>query len=317
MKRKALTSVAILIVSVLILTVLVACVNTDLSEYGYPEGFEEALASIDLERSENCDIRVMSYNILVHIESWGGIPVPPRAKPFLKILEESAPDVIGVQEMCDDWYKVLEANLGEKYEIIHYDVGLFNKNKSPIIYNKESLMLKESGYQAYSEGDKNGCRAITWAVFEVRDTGKCFAVTNTHLDLIREGKEAQELEIMNKQADELLAKTEEIASLYSCPVIACGDYNSMESADTPDYYGNAQGVFAAETIYKKLAASLSDLKYLEGTEIVCFDESKAFCATWDHIFAKGEAFAEKFYILDGEVFESVSDHFAVFADIVL
>lgn len=316
MKRRIIL-IAVTAVAIIALTAFTACVNTDLSGYGFPDGFEDALASFDFTRSENADVRVMSFNVLVSIESWGGTPVPPRAKMFLEILDKVKPDIIGAQEVCGDWHKVLEDNLGEEYKIIHPDINVFKENKSPVIYNSETMELIESGYQAYSEGDDNGCRAVTWGVFKIRETGKNVIVTNTHLDLIRPGKESQELEIMNKQTDELLAKIDALYDKYSCPVISCGDYNSMESAETPDYYGKLQGIFAAESIYKKLADSLDDLKYGENTNVICSDKNKAFVSTWDHIFAKGGAEAEKFGILDGDAFENVSDHFAIFADVKL
>lgn len=36
--------------------------------------------------------------------------------------------------------------------------------------------------------------------------------------------------------------------------------------------------------------------------------------SWDHIFLKGDAIADKFFIVDGQAFENVSDHYAIFAD---
>ena len=316
MKKTAIV-ITVALVAVAVLTAFVACVDTDLSGYGYPEGFEEALAEYDFSRGEDVDVRVMSYNILAHMKSWGGSPVPPRAKMLIKIIEETTPDVMGVQEMSSDWHKALGENLPEGYEVLHPDIDILNKNKSPIIYNKEKLELIESGYQAYKEGDENGCRAITWGLFTVKKTGKYVIVTNTHLDLIREGKEEKELEIMNKQADELIAKIEELYSQYSCAVIACGDYNCMESGDIPDYSGKAQGVYAAEVIYKKLAGYFTDAKYCDGAVLSCRDVQVASAPTWDHIFVKGDAVARTFFVLDGEEFENLSDHYAIFADFKL
>ena len=317
MKKKTFLVAIILVAVVVMSAVFVACVNTDLSDYSYPEGFEDVLSGYDLARAEDCDVRVMTFNMLVHMESWGGSEVPPRAKMFVKVLEEVKPDVIAAQEVCSDWHKVLEANIGDEYEIIEPKIDFINKNKTPVIYNKNTLDLIESGYTAYSEGDENGCRGITWGVFTVKATGKHFVLTSTHLDLIREGKEKEELGIMNTQADELLAKISELKSKYGGSVIACGDYNSMESGDAPAYDGKTYGEYAATKIYEKLADSLVDVKYKEGLDIICSDSSKAFAPTWDHIFVSGGAYAEKFFILDDKVFEKMSDHFAVFADIVL
>lgn len=315
MKKEVLLIVSIL-TAVCVLTASVACVNTDLSGVDYPEGFLDALESFDFTRGEETDLRVMSYNVLAHMESWGGTAVPPRAKMLLKILDDVQPDVIGVQEMSGDWHKVLEANMGDEYVILHPDIDVFNKNKTPIIYNQDRLHLIESGYYAYKQGDKNGCRAITWGLFSVKETGEYVIVTNTHLNLIKDGQESKSLEIMLSQADELVAKISELSDRYQCPAIACGDYNSMESGDIPDAFGDTYGVRAATDVYDKLAASLADVKYAQNPEIICADKSIATAPSWDHIFLKGDATAEKFFILDGEVFENLSDHYAVFADFV-
>lgn len=313
MKKTAIVITGAL-VAVAVLTAFVACVNTDLSEYGYPEGFEEALAEYDFSRGEDVDVRVMSFNILAHMESWGGSPVPPRAKMLLKVFDEIRPDVVGVQEMSSDWHKVLGANMNEEYVVLHPDIDIFNKNKTPIIYNKDRLELIESGYTAYKEGDENGCRAITWGLFSLKSNGKYVLVTNTHLNFIKDGQESNSLKIMQSQADELIAKINELYDRYSCAIIACGDYNGMESGEVSDAFGDTYGVRAAQEVYDKLAAALSDVKYKQGTQIICANESIANAPSWDHIFLKGQADAEKFFILDGEAFENLSDHYAVFAD---
>lgn len=312
--KKSAVIIIVAIIAVFALTALVACVNTDLSGIGFAQGFEDALSCFDFTLSKDADVRVMSYNILAHMKSWGGSPVPPRAKMLLMMLDEIQPDVIGIQEMSSDWHKVLEANLGDEYVVLHPDIDIFNKNKTPIIYNKDKLMLIESGYYAYKEGDENACRAITWGLFTVKATGKYVIVTNTHLNFIKDGQESKSLEIMKSQAEELISKINELYGRYSCPVIACGDYNSMESGDIPDAFGDEYGVRAAKDVYDKLAAALTDVKFMQDTDIICADESIAAAPSWDHIFLKGDATADKFFIVDGQAFENVSDHYAIFAD---
>lgn len=314
--KKSAIFLILTIVAVFALTAFVGCVNTDLSGYGYPDGFEEALASYDLSR-EDGDVRVMSYNILAHMESWGGSPVPPRAKLLLRVLEEVKPDVIGVQEMSSDWHTVLDANLGSEYVVLHPDIDVFNKNKTPLIYNSDKLELIESEYVALKEGDENGSRAITWGLFAVRATGRYILVTNTHFNLVKEDQESKSLEIMNSQADQLISKIEELYARYNCTVVACGDYNCMESGEVPDAFGKVNGQYAASSIYDKLAGALADVKYAEGIETVCADENVAAAPSWDHIFVKGNGIARKFCVLDGEVFENISDHYAIFADFSL
>lgn len=291
---------------------LSACVDTDLSKQQYPENFEEMLENSYSQRNAETDIRIMSFNMLVHIAGWGGTPVEPRAKMFTAVLDKYAPDVIAAQEVCSDWHKVLKANIFDDYEVIHPKINVFSYNKTPIFYNKNSLKLLESGYVPFSVGDDNGCRAVTWGLFEIRSTGKKIIVTDTHLDLIRSGKEKEQLAIMNTQADELIELTERLFSQYNCPLIACGDYNSQENGT--DLSGNPLGEFAACEIYEKLAAAMTDVKYSEDVNIISHKDN-VYEPTWDHIFSKGDVAPNDFFILSDDIYLQMSDHYAIIADI--
>ena len=315
--KKSVVFVVAIFVAAFAFATLTACVDTDLSGYVYPSGFEDALSSYDFSRGEETDVRVMSFNILAHMESWGGSPVQPRAKLLLSMLDAVSPDAVAVQEMSSDWHKVLDANLGDEYVVLHPDIDVLNKNKTTIIYNSERLEPIDSGYTKYSVGDDNGCRAVTWGLFTVKSTGRYVIVTSTHFDLVREGQESKSLEKMNKQADEFISKINELYGRYACAVIACGDYNCEERGDVPDVYGKTNGQYAASSVYGKLADALGDIKYVDGLLVVNSDESKKFAPTWDHIFEKGDAIPLTFTVLDDKVFENVSDNYAIVADFAL
>ena len=307
---------AIALVLCACLTVLGACVNTDLSDYAYPEGFEEMLAQSYSDRKDEVDVRIMSFNMLVHIAGWGGLPVEPRAKMFTAVLDKYAPDIIAAQEVCSDWHKVLKDNIFDDYEVIKPKINLFSYNKTPIFYNTRTLSLIESGYMPYSEGDDNGCRAVTWGLFEVKSNGKRFIVTDTHLDLVR-GKDTQkELAVMSKQADELIDLIYELTERYDCALAACGDYNSQENAEGTDSSGNPLGDFAAASIYAKLCEKLTDVKYVDGVNIIGQSDA-AHEPTWDHIFSVGEIVPCDFFVLSDDIYTKMSDHYAIMADMIL
>ena len=59
----------------------------------------------------------MSSNLLVHYKSWGGKPVKPRGDRYTKMIEAYKPDVIGVQEMSEEWFAVLCRHLPKNYKI--------------------------------------------------------------------------------------------------------------------------------------------------------------------------------------------------------
>lgn len=291
-----------------------------------------ALTDDSPQMATDSDIRVMSANVLVHIKSWGGEPVVSRANRFAKTVQHYKPDVIGAQEFDNEWYsKLMPAIKNDGYVIIKEKYSLFVENRSPIIYNSNTLDLVDHGIVKFSEGDDNGCRVVSWAVFDTKDS-KRFAVTSTHLDLIRSGKEEEELNIMKKQVDELFAKVDEIVAKYNCPVFMCGDYNCMEERDEylkTEYYGAVDKVSAASEVYNKVAAKYTDIKYIEGIERHdigggILPEGAWNSPTWDHIFMSGNATSKAFRILSSIYFQRyedrnsrISDHLFIFADIEL
>ena len=96
--------------------VLVAAVSTaiavpavirsrgDLSDYMVSEEFQESIGKANAKRAKDTSARIMSANLLVHYESWGGTDAHKRAKMFLQVLDTYRPDVVAVQEMSDQWY---------------------------------------------------------------------------------------------------------------------------------------------------------------------------------------------------------------------
>ena len=91
--------------------VLVAAVSTaiavpavirsrgDLSDYMVSEEFQESIGKANAKRAKDTSARIMSANLLVHYESWGGTDAHKRAKMFLQVLDTYRPDVVAVQEM--------------------------------------------------------------------------------------------------------------------------------------------------------------------------------------------------------------------------
>lgn len=281
-------------------------------------------------RVQESDLRIMSANVLVHISSWGGEPVYSRADRFARALKHYLPDVIGAQEFCSDWYNDLMPMIKDTgYKVIKENYTLFTENRSPILYNSNVLEVVEHGIHKFSEGDDNGCRVVSWAVFKRKSDQKVFAVTSTHFDLIRSGKEEAQLNVMLRQAEEFFAQIDRITQQYHCPVFMCGDYNSMEERaeyKNSDYYGEMDSIYAAYPVYNKIAQKFADAKYSE--EITRYDVGGGILPggawespTWDHIFMTGEASVTSFAILSSIYFQRyengstrVSDHLPIFAD---
>lgn len=326
MKTKLLSIVSVLLIVVVALAIFVSCDNKPKE---IPADELSLLENDIVERAES-DVRIMSANVLVHIKSWGGEPVISRADRFARAVKHYQPDVIGAQEFCSDWYsKFLPMVKDNGYKVIKEKYKGFTENRTPIIYNSNVLDVVDHGIHLYSKGDDNGCRVVSWAVFKRKSDEKTFAVTSTHLDLIRSGKEEAQLNVMLGQVDEFFDVISGIKTKYNCPVYMCGDYNCMEEREEyldTEYYGAVGKESAAFTVYNKIADKYADAKYAEN--INKYDVGGGILPdgawnspTWDHIFMTGNTEVTSFTILSSLYFQRyedrnsrISDHLPIFAD---
>lgn len=281
-------------------------VKGNIDDVELPQGFEEKVSEDSFENTG--DVRIMSSNILVDYKSWGGCPVKPRAKKYLEVIDAYKPDVIGVQEFCECWFCCLNNNLSDGYRLLYpLSTGALFRMTS-MIYNSDTLDVVESGTFAYENGDPR-LRRVVWAVFEVKETDKRFAVTNTHLDFLREGQELQYTAVMKSQRDELLNCIDDLSERFDCPVFSVGDFNSIE--DSP----KANQLYIPE-IYNSLAEKLVDTKFVSENQI-CGTERSWKKSSFDHIFMKGDAEINSFCLMSYDYLSDMSDHYPIFADVTL
>ena len=300
MKRKAFVIIALVLVFAA-LALLAACASEDLPEWAF-----DALKEQDNARAEGTDVRVMSVNVLVHIKSWGGLPVRPRDQMLEEFTRHYAPEVVALQEMCSEWDKYFPERVEDTYALVH-DKSI----KTNLMYDKQKLTLLDGGVFEYSQKDGSGCRACAWGVFEIKESGKRFAATSTHFDL---GTEEKKVQYRKTQIKELAEKIEEITESFGCPVIAMGDYNVLAGED----YG--------------AGSNYSDLVSVTGTKDarLDFDVEKAYDEKyvrehadnlWDHILVKGEITPLKFFIVTQPFFDcgddEMTDHYPHICDFAL
>lgn len=298
------------IIAAAIITVpTVFAVRGNLGGESLPEEFTAGMEREDPALAQGANTRIMSSNLLVHYASWGGEPAKPRAKRYIAMVEAYQPDVIGLQEVCGSWFACLYHNLPDGYKFIDpLTTGLF-VHMTSMVYNANTLNLIDHDQIVYSEGDNPRLRRVVWALFERKDNGGKFIVTSTHLDLIRENKEQEELATMTVQANELIALVRDLSAQYGCPVFSTGDFNAMED-------GRNHGEYDAPEIYAMLAESLTDTKTVadvkkSGTDLG-IDEP-----TYDHIFLYGSVPIRQFQILSQPYRTPVSDHYPLFVDTVV
>lgn len=271
-----------------------------------PKDFSDYITADECEKTNATDTRVMSANLLVHFEDWGGSAVPPRAKMFTEVMNKYQPDVLGVQELCDDWYCCLAENMPKNYKFLNGVRTLLSLKYTAIIYNSDTVKVVEKGSVNYAEGTDRRTRRIEWALFERLDNGKQFIATSTHFDLLHKDKIEEELPRLKSEADELIAFADSMKEKYGCSVIITGDYNSME--DTPK-----TTELDAKEIYIKLSEHFIDsknnaYKAKSGNGLSLSEP------TYDHIFTNGDNKITAFRILSDLSFKDMSDHYPIYAD---
>ncbi len=298
----------LLCISIAAVTAFIVTINIrgNFDDYDLPKGFNESLKNSDTARSSDAYARIMSANLLVNYESWGGTDAHKRAKMFIDIINEYEPDVIAVQEMSDQWYCCITKNRGN-YQLVYPVSSGAMFHMTGLIYNSETVNLIEHGRMEYTQGDNPRLRRIVWGLFEDKGTKNRYIVTSTHLDLIREGQEKSQLEVMRVQADEQIKLSKELYKRYKCPVLSAGDFNAMDG-------GGYNDPFFAPSIYDKIAASLTDTKSIAKSK-TSGNSRNVNKPTFDHIFLKGNVTVTRYGILSDKVMEQMSDHFPVFADI--
>lgn len=165
-------------------------------------------------------MRIMTNNI------WGNYfnnPPQERTDGLIQTYDRYNPDIIGFQEVKDDWYETkLFSHLSEKYRFIGTEfLYKANDRHVPIAIKKE-LCIIANGFE-YLTDTPDVSKSISWAVVETQNQTARFAVCNTHFWWMR-GSEHDEIRVTN--AKQLVALMKFLHDKYNCPVFAMGDMNT-------------------------------------------------------------------------------------------
>ena len=109
-------------------------------------------------------MRIMTSNI------WGnyfGNPAEERIDAIEGTLKKYNADIIGVQEMCPDWYK---NDLAGRLEDTYVFVGGFKGNHSPLFFKRDRFEIIEQGWFRYAK-TPDISKSVTWAVLEINGNG--------------------------------------------------------------------------------------------------------------------------------------------------
>lgn len=252
-------------------------------------------------------MRIMSFNI--RCTSVGNDSWQDRIGIVSQTMLDSEADSIGVQEATTEWMATLRTTVSEKYACVGVgrDDGIDKGEHSAIFYLKDKYDLEDSGTFWLSETpdvpskgwDGAFNRICTWAVLVNKETGKKYIHLNSHFDHV--GVQARK-----NSVDLIIDK----ARAYSdIPVVFTADMNVEEGSDN----------------YKQFVDSgiLNDTKYLA-------PDTMSYCTYHDTKPQKHEKDIID-YVMINDGFQAisykvvtegidgryVSDHFPVYADIVM
>ncbi|MGN1417820.1 MAG: endonuclease/exonuclease/phosphatase family protein [Acutalibacteraceae bacterium] len=283
-----------------------AYVRGGIDRFPLPDGFSQGLAQIDSEKETN-EVRIMTSNLLVHYKSWGGTDANPRAKMFVEMVNTYQPDVIGLQEVSDEWFACLMRNKGSYKMLYPVSTGAFLR-MTALMYNSDTLTLLDKGQCKYDQGNDARLRRAVWGIFENKQTKDRFAVISTHFDCIRTNEEELMLSYMETQTKQIVEISNNIKEEYGVPVFCIGDFNTMNPGEGVD------PIMDAPEIYEELCKSLTDTRLI-ADEKASGDALDADAPTWDHILLDGDAQINRYAVVSPEVLSDMSDHYPIFVDV--
>lgn len=260
------------------------------------------------ERTEDADVRIMSYNIL-HPD-WSHVPVKGRDALVADILLRYRPDVAAIQEAGAKWHKALKTLL---VDTGFYAPACRQSNAEGFIYCTTAFLYNPQTVRLVEEEIldleiRHATRVFSVAVFERLSDGIRFVVCNTH-----PAPPEEEPEKYARNMADLTALTVHIISKYAgLPVVIAGDFNTPEQSEQYLRYMREAGVRDAKYEAEALVCGCST--YF-GYQVPPDPENMDSCI--DHLFVNDGVDVKLFNAVIGHDVQQASDHIPIYADIAL
>lgn len=264
-------------------------------------------------KTEGAEFRAMTYNILAEYPSWGTyLTVEMRSEAFKAVMDIYSPDVVGIQEVSETWYKEIPRMYEGKYTFVYPNTpdGQFI-NMSTIWYKNEKFDLVDSGLQYFSYRGPNKIRLVTWAILKDKETDKKIAFFNTHWMFFRPGDEERRSHSVENAViiNKVMADHPDVAYAFST-----ADYNTkLDHEFIANFIRDAHLVNSRD-----LAREAGTLKNdAGGCTKPGTDRRVTSGGPIDHIFVTDNMQILAYETILWNGVEHVSDHSPKYADIVL
>lgn len=177
------------------------------------------------------DLKVMSFNIRLNLESDNENAWSERKKDATALLAYYHPDFFGVQEALPEQMKDIKEGL-ENYDFVGVgrDDGKEKGEFSALFYDTKKLQVIKSGTFWLSETPEKPSkgwdaaynRVCTYAIFKDKKSKKEFLAMNIHFDHVGNTARVKSSELILKKSKELNPK--------NLPLVLTGDFNLTEDA---------------------------------------------------------------------------------------
>ena len=187
-------------------------------------------------------LRIMSNNIWfcdTNNAAWEAVgedcSAAHRAPGFFRLYEETAPDIIGLQECSARMAHLLMSQFADKKA----PYALLWGRNTPIIYRTDKFELVDSEAFIYPEevpgleGGFNDLRTKSYciAVFRLKESGERIIFTTTHLWYKSSNPAWRHYQPYSDEArawqlGQLMDRLDVLQQKYCCPAVIVGDFNA-------------------------------------------------------------------------------------------
>ncbi len=189
-------------------------------------------------RCEGANLRIFDDNIWQYDrdqipEQWIPLHTDPRDSVrsigFAKLVADYQPEIVTLQEYSSHMDRYLAPKLAA--------LGLTNAcekdeswNFTPVFYDSTAVELLRVNYHLYkpAQFSNSNTKSYTSAVFRHRETGKAFAVINTHLWYKSDKTQPGSMMARAAQVRLMMAEAEILKAEFGCTVFVMGDMNCEE-----------------------------------------------------------------------------------------
>lgn len=250
-----------------------------------------------------------------------------RARGFAAAYAETAPDVIGLQEISG---RMIEELMEAFSEIGEERYSLLWGRDTPILYRSDKFELVDSRFSLHPEAvpgldgiyNNRKTKSYTVAVFRCKEDGKRFVFVSTHLWWKSSNPTSRNYypgsdEARVYQLGLVLSTAEELAEKYSCPAVIVGDFNARYDSETVQS-ALPRGFLHAHDIAAEYADETNGHHSCGKSGFEPYDPRPFVCSI-DHILVRGapEGFVRRFDRYYPESFYALSDHFPMYIDVEL